>query len=39
MKLVAAGLSAGRARWQLVAVDRDATVNKGSEDFRGCADA
>jgi len=39
MKLVAAGLSAGRARWQLVAADRDTAINKGSEDFRGFANA
>jgi hypothetical protein len=39
LKLVSAGLSAGRARWQLVAADRDAAFDKGSEEFRSRAEA
>ena len=39
LKLVAAELSAGRARWQLVAADRDPAIDKGSEEFRDRAEA
>lgn len=39
LKLVSAGLSAGRARWQLVAADRDAAIDEGSEEFRNRAEA
>lgn len=39
LKLVAAGVSAGRARWQLVAEGRDAAIDIGSGEFRDRAQA
>ncbi len=39
LKLVLAGLSAGRTRWQLVSAGRDAAIDKGSEDLRNRAEA